>query len=439
MTILNESGIPDVLSPLQAVGELAERFPNALVFVVGTQAEAHLAQSLPAITSQNGGTRLNPRVSFMLLELGGPPEEGQVAYRTIEAVAGSPGTELVLLVAGRSAELLGVDVVFEARLAARRLGIPVKAATPNSSSASLCTDLEDSVLAALVEICPGVISHTEEVVAAPPKRRSFLESLYRRDRDQGTTEPANPVVLVGNLSRPGTAGELAAELRGAGVEEVGSVPGEGTVDLPAIDENTVVALTDSYLTAAARAAEERGANIVKTVMPIGIDATARFVRDISAAAGREPGNLERTREMHYRLEHLRGRIRGKRFFFAGDTGLEIPLARFLADAGAVVLEIGVPRLDRRLLSAELQALGSDVDVVESPDWQGQMERIDNLRPDLVVASPGLYVPLVARGHLCRSSLDLVRSGIHGYEGARRVLELFVRTFERAEALDSVNL
>ncbi len=439
MTVLNESGIPDVLSPLHAVRGLVERFPGALVFVVGTRAEAHLAQSLPAVTSQNGGKRPDPRVSFMILEPGGPSEEGQVAYRTVEAVAGSPGAELVLLVAGRSAELLGVDVVFEARLAARRLGIPVKAASPDSSSACLSTDLEDGVLAALVEICPGGAPHTGEVVAAPSKRRGFLESLYRRDRGQDPTEPANPVVLVGNLSRPGTTGELAAELRGAGVDEIGSVPGGGTVGLPAIDENTVVALTDSYLTAAARAAEDRGANVVNTVMPVGIDGTARFVRDVSAAAGREPGNPGRTREMHDRLEHLRGRIRGKRFFFAGDTGLEIPLARFLADAGAVVLEIGAPRLDRRLLSAELQALGSDVDVVESPDWQGQIERIDNLRPDLVVASPGLYVPLVARGHLCRPALDLIRSGIHGYEGARRVLELFVRTFERAEALDSVNL
>jgi light-independent protochlorophyllide reductase subunit N len=49
------------------------------------------------------------------------------------------------------------------------------------------------------------------------------------------------------------------------------------------------------------------------------------------------------------------------------------------------------------------------------------------------------VPLVARGHLCRSSLDLLSLGVHGYEGARRVLELLVRTFERAEGLDALDL
>jgi light-independent protochlorophyllide reductase subunit N len=68
-----------------------------------------------------------------------------------------------------------------------------------------------------------------------------------------------------------------------------------------------------------------------------------------------------------------------------------------------------------------------------------MKRIDESRPDLVVTSPGLYVPLVARGHLCRSSQDILKTGVHGYDGARRILELVVRTFERADTLDSVHL
>ena len=141
----------------------------------------------------------------------------------------------------------------------------------------------------------------------------------------------------------------------------------------------------------------------------------------------------------YGILRIATSIRGKRIFFAGDTGFEIPLARFLADAGAVVLEVGAPRLDRRFLSAELQALGPDVDVVVSPDYRGQANRIDEARPDVVICSPGLHLPLVARGHLCRSPQDFLESGLHGYEGARRILELLVHTFERAQTLDSVNL
>lgn len=46
MTILNESGVSDVLPPLHAVNGLAERLPGALVIVAGTRAEAHLVRSL---------------------------------------------------------------------------------------------------------------------------------------------------------------------------------------------------------------------------------------------------------------------------------------------------------------------------------------------------------------------------------------------------------
>jgi light-independent protochlorophyllide reductase subunit N len=174
-------------------------------------------------------------------------------------------------------------------------------------------------------------------------------------------------------------------------------------------------------------------------MPIGVGGTARFLQDVAASAGLGANQLGRLRSTWDELEPLRNRIRGKRVFFAGDTGLELPLARFLVDAGAVILEVGIPRLDRRVLAAEIQALGGDVDVVESPDPRGQMERIEKSRPDIIVASPGLYVPLVARGHLCCPTTDLLEAGVYGYGGARRVLELLADAFERAEALDSVRL
>ncbi len=449
MTILNESGVPDVLSPLQAVNSLAERLPDVLIAVVGTRAEAFLVQSFTGVHAgahaSGRRSRLNRRVVFVVLDPREPPEEGRVASAVVEASGktGRRGTALVLLVAGRSAELLGVSSAFEARLAARRLRVPVKAVDPGAAaSGCLSTDLEAGVLAALVELCPGSSGGRsggpEEFVPVPSKRRGFFGGLSSR-RERERPERTRPVVLLGALASPAAGRELAAELAAAGIEAAGNVPEEGAADLPAVDEATVVAPSDPYLTAAVGLAEERGARVVRTLVPVGVDGTARFVRDVASAAGRETSQLVRAREVWKGLEHLRGRIRGKRIFFAGDTGLEIPLARFLSDAGAVVLEVGAPRLDRKVLAAELQALGSDVDVVEHPDWRGQMERVEAARPDVVVASPGLYTPLVARGHLCRSSLDFLRAGVHGYGGARRILELFVRTFERGEALDSVNL
>jgi light-independent protochlorophyllide reductase subunit N len=381
-------------------------------------------------------------VAFVVLDPAETPQQGRVATRVIEAAAGLRGTGFVLLVVGRSAELLGVDPDFEARLVHRRLDLPTEVVNPDASydvPGILSTDLEDRALAALVGVCPKRRTSDLLEIASPAKRARRFGGFLGRGRDETRPGRSRPVVLLGGLASPGSASELARELERAGVEVVGRVPGTEMRQLPSLGEETVVAVVDPNLTAAARAAEERRARVVKTLTPVGVDGTARFIHDVAAEAGARANELARARSVWEGLELLRNRVRGKRIFFAGDTGLEVPLARFLADAGAVVLEVGAPRLDRRSLAEELQALGPDVDVVQSPDWRGQMGRIDAARPDVVVASPGLHVPLVARGHLCRSPHDFLEAGVHGYEGARRIMELLVRTFERAEALDSVNL
>src|ERR687890_1390568 len=206
----------------------------------------------------------------------------------------------------------------------------------------------------------------------------------------GETGTRRPVVLLGAL--PGPREELAAEFARIGVEVLGSVPGkEGW--LPSISEGTIVAAMDPYLTGACRAAEERGALVVRSLLPVGVDGTARFIQDVATLAGRGTSEASRAREAWEGLEPLRNRIRGRRVFFTGDTGLEVPLARFLADAGAVVLEVGTPRLDKHSLSAELAALGEDVDVVESPDWRGPMGSIKIPPPHLGVTRPGAFTPL----------------------------------------------
>ena len=452
MTILNESGVPDFLSPLHAARDLSTLLPGALVIVVGTRTEAYLAQTLPtalpaALPNSTGPEVVPraPRLRFIVLDADERPEEGQVASRVIEACAGVPKTRMALLVAGRTAKLMGVDAGFEARVAARRLEIPVKVVNPDSapdSRACLSTDLEDRALAALVELCREA---TSDLVANPssPKRGGLLGGFLGRNRDEGRETQRTAVVLLG--ASPDAAEDLSSELERAGVAVAGSVPSSApsrapaAENLPPIGEGSVVATMDPHLVTASRAAEGRGAKVVRTLAPVGVDGTARFIQDVSAAVGTPASEIGHAREVWAGLEALRNRVRGKRVFFTGDTGLELPLARFLADAGAVVLEVGTPRLDRRALAPELHALGSDVDVVVSPDWEGQIRRIDEARPDVVVCSPGLYVPLVARGHLCRTTPELRGAGVHGYAGARRVLELLARTFERAAALDALDL
>ena len=443
MTILNESGIPDVLPPLHAVSNLAQRLGNVLVVVAGTQAEAHLVQCLPAAPSPNlPPSRHDPRVVFAILDPDVPPPQGLLASRIVESAAGMRNVNLVLLVAARPAEALGVDAAFEARLASRKLDLPVEVVDPEAPHeipGTLSTDLDDGVLSALVDLCPKRRTSDLVETASTPKRGGLFGGLLGLGREAPEPGDGRPVVLLGGTLSPDAAQGLAAELSRAGVEVAGAVPAEAIADLPPLGEGTVVAVMDPNLTAAAAVAERRGAKVVRTLMPIGVDGTARFVQDVSEEAGSRTSEVVRARSAWEDLGALRNRIRGKRVFFAGDTGFEIPLARFLADAGAVVLEVGAPRLDRRFLAAELQALGPDVDVVVSPDYRGQANRIDEARPDVVVCSPGLHLPLVARGHLCRSTQDFLRAGLYGYGGARRILELLARTLRRAETLDSLNL
>ena len=137
MTILNESGIPDVLPPLHAVNNLAGRLRDVLVVVAGTQAEAHLVQCLPAAPSPNlPPSRHDRRVIFAILDPDDPPPQGLLASRIVESAAGMRGTELVLLVAGRPAEALGVDAAFEARLASRKLTCRSRLSTPKRHTRS---------------------------------------------------------------------------------------------------------------------------------------------------------------------------------------------------------------------------------------------------------------------------------------------------------------
>ena len=464
MTILNESGVPDVVSPLNGLSGLAEDLGDALLVVVGTRADAHLALSLagPLPGSAARATippeGAAPAVSFVVLESNDRPESGALASRVVEAVSASRrGVGVVLLVACRSARLLGVDPHFEAELAERRVGgLPVRAVeTYSDATGVLSTDLGDEALRVLVGLSPRGAAdpeHDEPFHAKGGTKDGSRAGLLGRLRGSrgrrgheyaGERRRSRPVVLLGGAS--GSREELALELRRAGVEVGGSVPADGRGglaggigELPAVGEGTVVAVLDPYLVRAAREAEERGAEVVETLFPIGVDGTARFVRDVVATTGGMTSEAVRAREVWESLEHLRGRVRGKRVFFTGDSGLEVPLARFLANAGAVVLEVGTPRLEKSFLGVELSALGSDVDVVEAPDWRAQLGRIEATRPDVVVAGPGLFVPLVARGHLCRSSLDVLALDPRGYEGAKRVLTLFARTFERAEALDALD-
>ena len=126
----------------------------------------------------------------------------------------------------------------------------------------------------------------------------------------------------------------------------------------------------------------------------------------------------------------------------GDNLLEISLARFLITCGMVVYEIGIPYLDKRYQNAELKLLESTCKkmgvsmpkIVEKPDNYNQIERIQDLQPDLVITGMASANPLQARGIKTKWSVEFTFAQIHGFTNAEDILELITRPLRREENL-----
>jgi light-independent protochlorophyllide reductase subunit N len=122
----------------------------------------------------------------------------------------------------------------------------------------------------------------------------------------------------------------------------------------------------------------------------------------------------------------------------GDNLLEVSLARFLIRCGMTVYEIGIPYMDKRYQAAELallektcQEMGTMLPkIVEKPDNYNQLDRIRDLRPDLVITGMAHANPLEARGINTKWSVEFTFSQIHGFTNARDILELVTRPLRR---------
>ena len=171
--------------------------------------------------------------------------------------------------------------------------------------------------------------------------------------------------------------------------------------------------------------------------PIGPDGTRAWIEKICQAFQIKPTGLN-DREAKiwdtFQTDPNFAQIQGKSVFLMGDNLLEISLARFLIRCGFRVDEIGIPYLDRRYQSAELEFLEktcSDMEVpvpriVEKPDNYNQIQRIHELRPDLVLTGLAHANPLEARGIRTKWSAELTFAPIHGFTNARDLFQFITR-------------
>jgi light-independent protochlorophyllide reductase subunit N len=69
-------------------------------------------------------------------------------------------------------------------------------------------------------------------------------------------------------------------------------------------------------------------------------------------------------------------------------------------------------------------------IIEKPDNYNQIQRIQELKPDLVITGMAHANPLEARGINTKWSVEFTFAQIHGFTNARDILELATRPLRR---------
>jgi light-independent protochlorophyllide reductase subunit N len=263
----------------------------------------------------------------------------------------------------------------------------------------------------------------------------------KEDIAQDESEYVNhtPLVLFGSLPDP-VVTQLTLELKKQGIKVSGWLPAKRFTELPVIEEGYYVAGVNPFLSRTATTLmRRRKCKLIGAPFPIGPDGTRAWIEKICSVLGITPQGLdEREAQIWENLEEYVQLIRGKSVFFMGDNLLEISLARFLVRCGMTVQEIGIPYMDKRYQAAELallektcQEMGSPLPtIVEKPDNYNQVQRIYDLKPDLVITGMAHANPLEARGINTKWSVEFTFAQIHGFGNARDVLELVTRPLRR---------
>jgi len=354
------------------------------------------------------------------------------------------------------------------------IGVPIVVARANGLDYAF-TQGEDTVLAAMAQKCPvsplaalpqeerdsKAVLLTERIYPNLNSPRVFqenagvsteieseqLHSSYSNstNNEQKNTAPLKKeLVLFGSL--PSTiANQLQLELKRQGINVSGWLPSARYSDLPALGEDVYVCGINPFLSRTATSLmRRRKCKLISAPFPIGPDGTRAWVEKICAVFGIKPSGLEEREAMIWsNLKESIEFIKGKSVFLMGDNLLEISLARFLIRCGMTVYEIGCPYIDKRFQSGELALLEKTCiemkvplpTIVEKPDNYFQMQRIKELKPDLVITGMAHANPLEARGITTKWSVEFTFAQIHGFTNAKDLLELVSRPLRRNKNLE----
>ena len=402
-----ETGNYHTFCPISCVSWLYQKIEDSFFLVIGTKTCGYFLQNAL-------GVMIFAEPRYAMAEL----EEGDISAqlndyaelkRLCLAIKKTRNPSVIVWIGTCTTEIIKMDLEGIAPRLESELKIPIIVARANGLDYAF-TQGEDTVLAAL--------SQKLKVRA----NNNFLI-------DQ------SPLYLFGSIPQT-VVNELSLELKQHKINIAGWIPDKRYSELPILDKNAFICGVSPYLSRTATVLMRRKHCIlINAPFPIGPDGTASWIEKICLAYNKKPLNLkEKELSTWAKLETYLNRLKGKSVFLMGDNLLEISLARFLIKCGMQVYEIGIPYLDKRYQAGELELLNKTCEecnsimpvIVEKPDNYNQIDRIQSLKPDLVITGMANANPLQARGVLTKWSVEFTFSNIHGFTNAKNILELICK-------------
>lgn len=409
-----ETGNYHTFCPISCVSWLYQKIEDSFFLVIGTKTCGYFLQNALGVM-----IFAEPRYAMAELEeedISAQLNDYNELKRLCLQIKQDRNPSVIVWIGTCTTEIIKMDLEGMANRLEQEVGVPIVVARANGLDYAF-TQGEDTVLAAMAYRCP----EPKEIVPT-----------------------AKSLVLFGSLPSP-VVTQLTLELKKQGIKIAGWLPTQRYSDLPELGPDTYVCGVNPFLSRTATTLlRRRKCKLVSAPFPIGPDGTRVWVEQICSLFNIKPKGLkERENNIWASLEDYLSLIRGKSVFFMGDNLLEISLARFLIRCGMIVYEIGIPYMDRRYQMAELALLKKtchDMNVpipriVEKPDNYNQVQRIHELKPDLVITGMAHANPLEARGINTKWSVEFTFAQIHGFSNAKDILELVTRPLRRNEKIN----
>ncbi|MEM8531947.1 MAG: ferredoxin:protochlorophyllide reductase (ATP-dependent) subunit N [Chloroflexota bacterium] len=385
---------------LTCVGWLYQKIQDSFFLILGTHTCAHLLQNVLGVM-----VFARPRFGVALIEEADLSKQQPDLQGLIEEIQRDHHPSVIFLLSSCTPEVMKVE--FEGL--ASNLSTPDLPVlfVPASGLDYTFSQAEDSVLQALIPFCPEAPADDQRVV--------FLGSVNDTIADDFALEAAKLDIPVG-----------------------GFLPANRFTEMPPIGPGTILAPLQPYLAKVAnRIARERGAQVLSSLFPFGPDGTRAFWEDLAAMFGKQVDLSEREAQSWARIVEHTELLQNKRVFFTADNLMELPLARFLKNAGCEIVECSSPYINRKFHAREIAALDG-VPLYEQPNFNRQLGKIAEIQPDLVVSTMATTNPLIGHGVVAKWSTEFSFMPIHGWAGVGTLAGMFTKSIKRHAQLDPLD-